>query len=157
MLGGDIGGLERGGPQPVGRGDIDDPAPAPFRHARQAGPDGVKGRVEADGHDALPIGILELLDGRHFLDAGIVDQHIDPAEARQNLVGQRPACGGIGQIRLDIDDLARAEAIQLGDQTGPSVGRLKTVERHRIVHLSKFLRDREPNTARRSRHQRNAL
>src|SRR3984957_2443254 len=80
MLGGHIGGLERGGDQRMGRRRIDDAAPFARLHPRHGGADGVEGRRQIDGDDHVPFLDRELLDRRHVLDAGIVHQDIDAAQ-----------------------------------------------------------------------------
>ena len=54
MLGRDIGRLEGRCGQRMGRGGIDDAAPAALLHARNHGADAMKGRRQVDGDDLVP-------------------------------------------------------------------------------------------------------
>ncbi len=90
------------------RGGIDDAAPAALLHAGHRGADGVKRRGQVDGDDRVPFLDRELLDRRHELDAGIVDEHVDRAEglfAERDHFGD---FGGLGHVggrvhRLDLE------------------------------------------------------
>ena len=59
---------------------VDDAAPATLLHAGYRSADAIKCRREIDRDDRLPFVGRELLDRRHELDAGIVDEHVDRAE-----------------------------------------------------------------------------
>ena len=80
VLGRDVGRLERRGHEGMGRGRVDDAAPAARLHARHGGADGVEGGGQIDGDDLVPLLDRELLDRRDVLDAGIVDEDVDGAE-----------------------------------------------------------------------------
>ena len=69
----------------MGRGRVDDPAPFLRLHAGHGGADGVEGGREVDGDDLVPLLGRELLDRGDVLDAGIVDEHVESAEARLRL------------------------------------------------------------------------
>ena len=54
-------------------------------HVLQAGPGRQKGAVEMDRQQPLPVGKRELDDRLDDLDAGIADQHVDPAVFRHRV------------------------------------------------------------------------
>ena len=81
VLGRDIGGLLAAGDQAVRRGDVDDAAPFALLHAGHRGADGVERRREVDRDDRVPFLDREILDIGDMLDAGIVHQDVDRAEA----------------------------------------------------------------------------
>ena len=80
VLGRDVGGLEGRGGEGMRRGGRDDAAPAAPLHAGHRRPDGVEGGRQVDGDDLVPLLGRELLDRRHVLDAGIVDEDVDRPE-----------------------------------------------------------------------------
>jgi hypothetical protein len=97
-------------------------------HARQCEAGGVKGRTEIDGENRIPLGDGELLERRHMLDAGIVDEHVEPAEAVKRHVdhagdrvglrhvgtriGDRNAKIGVDRLLRRFDLLGLAEAVE---------------------------------------------
>ena len=60
----------------------------------------------------------ELGHRRHVLDAGVVDQDVDPAERVVRLGDQRPALLALGHVGLDVDD---ADPVLAGDPLGERV------------------------------------
>ena len=91
VLGTDVGGLERAGPQPVHARDVHHAAPARRVHVRQH----VPGQPERSQqhHRVDPLEDLggELVDRAHVLDARVVDEHVDG--------GGQPARGvGVGEV-----------------------------------------------------------
>ena len=85
VLGGDIGRLVLAGHQRMRRRHVDDAAEALALHRRQRQPRGVEGGREVDREDRVPPVDREVVDRRHMLDAGVVDQQVDGAELRQRL------------------------------------------------------------------------
>lgn len=80
VFGGDVGGFEFGGFFGVDGADIDDGAAFLGVHVFQAGAGGEECAVEMDGEEFFPIGEGEIDQGFDDLDAGVADQHVDPAE-----------------------------------------------------------------------------
>jgi hypothetical protein len=64
----------------------------------------VEGRAEVDRDDRVPLGGGKLLDRRHVLDAGVVDEDVDAAE-----LGLR-----VGHHRLDLGRLAHVGPVVAG-------------------------------------------
>ena len=68
------------------RAHVDDAAAAALLvHLAQRRPRGEERAVEMDGEQLLPFRELEILERRHDLDAGIADEHVDPAEGGDRL------------------------------------------------------------------------
>jgi hypothetical protein len=136
----------------MGRGDVDDPAPALLLHRRNRQADGVKGAGEIDRQDRIPLLDRELLDRGNMLDAGIVDEDVDAAELAAREVdhgGDVAALADVGAAEGDADVVRprhlrprlldrRRVAEAVDDDIGASAG-----ER---------LGDAEPDAARRSRY-----
>ena len=114
VLGGDVRRLERRRTQAVHAREVDDPSEPAFVHAGQRRADEQEGRLEHQAQDERePLG-LELLDGAHVLDAGVV--HEDVGVERE--VGERR---GVAEVDLPglaadlaCDPLGRL-AVQVGD------------------------------------------
>jgi PAS domain S-box-containing protein len=122
VLGRDIGALVGRRPQPVHRGDVDHPAPAPLVHARQDGPGQPERRLEHHRqHGREPLR-RELLDRGHVLEAGVVDQHVG-GQVEAVEAGRIDQVGDQGlPAELAGDPLgAFAVEVQDGDQ-GPGRG-----------------------------------
>ena len=79
VLGGDVGRFEGRGHQTVCRGDINDAAPLVLKHRGQSEPRGVERGRQVDGEDGVPLFGREVLRRGDMLDAGIVDQDVEPA------------------------------------------------------------------------------
>ena len=62
-------------------------------------------RRQVDGDDRVPFVDGEILDVRHVLDAGIVDQHVDRAELLFRLRDHRVDLGRLGHVGARIDCL----------------------------------------------------
>ena len=105
VLGRDIGRLERRGDEAVRRGDVDDAAPLARPHRRAA-----PARVVWNADDRLMARIAshfadrELLDRRHELDAGVVDEDVDLAERLERLRTCRRS-RGLGHVGAVIATL----------------------------------------------------
>ena len=63
------------------RSNVDDASPFVGEHGGQREANGVEGGAQIDGENGVPLGDRERLQRGDMLDAGIVDQHIEPAEA----------------------------------------------------------------------------
>ena len=97
------------------RADVDDAPPLALLHAGHRRARGVEGRGEVDGDDGVPLLDRELLDRRHVLDAGVVDQDVDRAEVALGLgdhVGDLVVAQHVGGIEGD----ARAQRLDLRDR-----------------------------------------
>ena len=79
----------------IDRADIDDPAPAPLAHSREAGFRHVEAATQIDTHDLVPIIIAHLVKCAVAGDAGIVHDHID-----RSYLGGHP--GAALQARLMV-------------------------------------------------------
>ena len=60
---------------------IDNSAPPPLQHPWQGSLGGVKGRVQADVHDCIPLVLWKVLYWRNELDAHVVDKNIKLAKS----------------------------------------------------------------------------
>ncbi len=59
-----------------------------------------------------------VLDRPNLDDAGVVDQHVDAAEARERLVDQALACRAIRQVRRDQVEVVGAQVRMSLQQAG---------------------------------------
>ena len=86
------------------------------------------------------------LGGRHRgADAGVVDQHVDPAELRHRRVDERLALVGVGDVGGHGEHPAAGVADQLGgllEAVGPA-----GAEHHVGAGLGQPLRERDPEAA----------
>jgi hypothetical protein len=110
------------------RGHIDDAPPIGRLHGRQRQPRGVKCARQVDGDHRIPALDREVFDLGHMLDAGVVDQNVDPAKAlggkaHHGLDLGRPAhvCAVVGHLhaqrlylRLCSGHIAKAVEHQIG-------------------------------------------
>jgi hypothetical protein len=141
VLGGDIGRLEGRRDQRMGRGDIDDAAPALRLHMRNGEARGVEGARQVDGDDRIPFLDRKFLDRRDELDARIVDEDIDAAElfcSRCHHAGDGCAIGHVGAV---IDDLHIVQAGEFGADVFYLVGIAEAVEHHIGALRSEAARD----------------
>ena len=101
VLGGDVGGLVRRGAQAVDRADVHDPAPALLVHVRQGAADQPERRLQHQPQDVGEPVDRELVDRRHVLEAGVVDQDVDGEVERVDRVevGQVDGHGGAADLR----------------------------------------------------------
>src|SRR5215212_9401343 len=76
MLCRNVGSLVRGGDEPMGRSDVDDPAPATALHMWQRCLNRTECGREIDRDDRTPALDWELADRRRVLDSGIVDEDV---------------------------------------------------------------------------------
>ena len=83
------------------RGHVDDAAPVGGLHGGQRQAGGVEGAGQVDGQDGIPFVDREVLDLGHVLDAGVVDQDVDAAEA----------LGAKGHHGLDLVGAAHVGAV----------------------------------------------
>ena len=75
-----VAGARRGDPR-ADRGDVHDRAAAARAHAGQHRLDHRDGAEEVGGEQPLHVGVVAFLDGGAVAVAGVVDQHVDAAEA----------------------------------------------------------------------------
>ena len=99
----------------MGRGDVDDAAPAFGLHAGDGGAHGVEGAGQVDGDDAVPLRDGEILDIGGELHAGIVHQDIQAAQFGMGL-------GDHGVVLLGLADVGGGEGdfhAEFGGGFGP--------------------------------------
>src|SRR5436309_2743847 len=102
------------------RGDVDDPAAALTLHRRDGRAHRVQRPPEMDVHRVLEISDVHVLERPHLNDAGVVDQDIDRAGARDDLLHELLGLVAVTDVaRYDVDvDAARdevlARALELG-------------------------------------------
>ena len=88
------------------RSKVDHPAPAALLHAGNGVTGEMKRARQVDGDDRVPLLGREFLDRRDVLNAGIVDDNVDPAELllcsseeRSDLIG----LGHVGPVKADTN------------------------------------------------------
>jgi len=124
----------------VRRGDVDDPTPALGLHHRDGGAAGVEGGGQDDGDQGVPFLFRELVHRRDMLDAGVVDQDVQPPELTHGVsdqvldllrlghVGGMVADGGVGPglqgltLGLDLRRIAQAVEHDVDPLLGQSRG-----------------------------------
>jgi hypothetical protein len=128
--------------------------PALLLHRRQRRARGVEGGGEIDGDDRVPLVDRELVDRRDMLDAGVVDQHVDRAEAVDRLahhLGDRLGLQHVGAVvghrDLVLRRQPRAQRLDLA-------GIAEAVQYDVRAFGSEARRDSEADAGRRSGHQR---
>src|SRR3989475_6712001 len=115
-LGGGVGREERVGLAADARGDVDD-APAALRaHERHAGERETDGAHEVEREARLPVGLGELEEPPGRAPAGVVDQHVDAAEARHGPLDDELPAGLGGDVGGDRLDPPAAGADLTGDR-----------------------------------------
>ena len=110
----------------MGRGDVDDPPAALGLHDGNGRPAGVKGGGQDHRDQGVPLLLRELVHRRHVLDAGVVDQDVQPPKLahrvgdevldllRPGHVGGMVADGGVGAglqglpVSLDLRRIPQA-------------------------------------------------
>ena len=123
-------------------------------HRRQRQPCGVKRRRQIDRQDRVPFLDRKLFERRNVLDAGIVDQNIEPpvtGDDRRDHLGDRVTAGHVSRGITDID-------AEIGGQLvfGPvDLGRnAKAVQHHRRAGVRQRAGNPEPDAAGRARDKR---
>src|SRR5665647_694307 len=101
--------------------DVDDCAAAGAHHHRDGLPREAEGGAQVELEDPVPHLIGGLRRGREGVDAGAVDQGVQPTEALERLVDEVVGGTGLGQVVLDEDDLAAG-----GHLAWPARGRWRT-------------------------------
>ena len=104
VLGRDIGGLVRRSDEAVRGGDVDDPSPALLFHLRHRGGDAVERGRQIDRQDCVPLGGREFLHRRGELDAGIVDEDVEPSELFDRRLDQSAHGVALRHVGAVIDD-----------------------------------------------------
>ncbi|CAG6394385.1 hypothetical protein SCOCK_260079 [Actinacidiphila cocklensis] len=130
VLGDDVRGLVRAGPQAVHRGDVDDPAPAAGVHVRQVPAQDAEGRLDHHPLDESEALRRELVDGGDVLQAGVVDDDVGVGGQRVDRAGLRevgdhadPAGlgrGVLGARRVPVDDVDGRAGRGEGHRAGPA-------------------------------------
>ena len=107
------------------RGDVDDAAPFVGDHRGQREPRGVEGGGQIDGENRVPFRRREVLQRRNMLDAGIVDEDVEPAEFAQSRFDHLGDRGGARHVGAGIVD---ANVVILGDAFAGSFDLLRLAE-----------------------------
>src|SRR5437762_5324714 len=142
-LGGGVGREERVGLAADARGDVDD-APAALRaHERHAGERETDGAHEVEREARLPVGPGELEEPPGRAPAGVVDQHVEAAEARYGALDDELPAGLGGDVGGDRLDLPAAGADLISD--GPQCLAAARVDRQVRAHPGQLEGDRAPD------------
>ncbi len=110
----------------MGGGDIDDPPPITPLHAGEGGPNGVKRGRKIDRHQGVPTRDRKFLDRRDVLNAGVVDQYIDAAEARRR--DESDDLFGAGDIRGMVGHGRSARSTRSAGVRSPRRPRTRSTE-----------------------------
>jgi hypothetical protein len=139
----------------MGGGDIDDATEPVLAHRRQHSPSGVKRRGEIDREDRVPLLDRKLFERRDMLNAGIVDEHVEPAVlvergSSHSRDGIRP--GHVGRRIADRDSEFGGDLVaRFGDLGGDT----EAVEHDRGSSLRQRAGNPESDAAGRARDKRN--
>ena len=68
--------------------------------------------AEIDPHDPVVIVVARLVGRAEHADAGVVDQHVDLAEMRLDLVGHFGEARAVGDVELAVERLLVALAVE---------------------------------------------
>ena len=154
VLRGDIGRLERRCDQPVCGRDIDNSPKLVLAHRRQRRPHRMKRRRQVDRQDRVPFLDRKMLERSDMLDAGIVDQDIEPpvtGDGSRDHLGDRITAGHVGRGIADLDAEIGSDLIAgFGD-----LGRdAETVQHHRGTRFRQRTGNPEPDATGRTRDKR---
>ena len=120
VLGRDIGGLVRGGPQAVHRGDVDDPAKPLLVHVRQRRPGQPERGLKHDREDQPELLRRELVHRGDVLQARAVHQHVGLVRQRRRVeVGSQVHDGGLPSDPFGHS--GRGVGVEVGDDHGGAV------------------------------------
>src|SRR5256885_17068207 len=92
----------------MGGGDVDDPSPTLLLHLRYRYRNTVERRRQIDSQNCIPLGNRELINRRGELDAGIVDEGVEAAEALE--CSGDECCAGICVTRCN-DFVSTAQSL----------------------------------------------
>lgn len=98
--------------QPLHRSGVDDATEAARLHAGDGEPGGVERRRQVDGEDLVPFLDRKILDRGDFLNAGIVDHHVEGADVGLgggHQLGNFARLGHVGAVIGDADPMGRGE------------------------------------------------
>ncbi len=112
-LGGHVGGQAGIADEERGRGDVDDPPVALAAHGRIDRVAAQEHAVEVGGQHVAPLGEGELLERDVGIDAGVVDQHVDPSVPGEHVFAgamNRLLVGHVDAV-LQIEDLDRGAVL----------------------------------------------
>src|SRR6185437_15038961 len=112
VLRSDVRGLMDRRDEAVDRSGIDDASAIAALHAGQRSADGVKRGRQIDGEDGVPAIDGKALGGRGVLDANVVDEDIDRAEALFGIADQLCALlwiGKVGRVEENLDAVLLAQ------------------------------------------------
>ena len=91
--------MQRGGTERFGRGDVDDPRRFRFAQVRQCSADDALVRRQHHGQASCPcLVIAVIVDRDAHGDAGIVNDNVDPAEIRREVVDDIGEVVAVGDI-----------------------------------------------------------
>ena len=85
--------------------DVDDAPPLPRLHAGESGTNRVKCRRKVDRNDRIPLLDGEIFNWRDVLDARVVHEYVERAEALLRIADHCGDCVGFRHIRWRIGDL----------------------------------------------------
>ncbi|SPC17321.1 hypothetical protein CO2235_90195 [Cupriavidus oxalaticus] len=151
VLGCHIGRFLRRRHQPVRRGHVDDAAPVLLAHAGQREARGVEGGSQVDGDDRVPALDGKVLDRRHMLDAGIVDQDVGAAEVGLRIAHHVLDLCRLAHVRAVVADLDALAGLR--DLVLCGVHITKAIDDDIGALSRQRLCDAEPDTAGRAGHQ----
>ncbi len=105
----------------------------------------MEGRAEVDGDDGVPFLGGEVLDRRHVLDAGIVDQDVDPAEFLGGVCHHGLDLSWLGHVCVVVGGLHPELGADVGVQLLDLLGVAEAVEHDVGALFGQRARDPEPD------------
>ena len=88
-------------------------------------------RLEVGAHQVVPVGGVDLADGRGMERRRVVDQRVEPAVGAERALDQRRQLRQLEQVRLDQRDRIGADAVELRLQQARFAGR-RAVVQHQV-------------------------
>ena len=130
---------------------VDDVATAAmFANQRHEGLHDVHRATQVDRHRSIPIGETRIGNCPATGDAGVVAQHVNPAEGRDRRVGSAGYGASIGHVDVDEHGVGPG---QFGPGAG-HVGLVDVADDHVHAFRQQGLAHAEPDAARTARHER---
>src|SRR5215207_6240158 len=151
-----VGGLEGRGDEPMRRGDVDDAPPPGLAHRRHGKAGGVEGGGQVDGDDLVPPLNRELIDWRDVLDAGVVDEDVEPPEGLERQIDHALDRAGLRHVGRRIDRLYAVLRGDSRDDLADVVDIAEAVKHDGGAGLGERADDAEPDAAGRAGHDRDA-
>ena len=141
-------------PRPGDRRGEHHAAVAPRLHRRKAGLGRQEGAAQIDPQHLVPLRDRDILDQRPGVDAGVLHQYVDAAEALQGGGDDAFGIGLAGDVGGDED--GRPDRRQPLGGRGTGLG-LAVGDHHRCAFLDEAFGDAGANAARRADHDRHAI